>query len=141
MAATLSANPSTVDLSPGGAPVRLGGLLSSGVTLAISARSFQRLYVAGLSSIRIVARCSAISSTAQGTDVRLYGMIPPTDFSVAENGVDGTRESAALGSMSIANDVDGILSVALNHRFVELEVVRSASSTAVLGPIIVAGGV
>ncbi len=138
MAQSTSANPGVIDLSPGG-PMRVGGLMSSGLSANVSVAIVQRFYVAGLSSVRVVARCSAISATAQGTDIRIWGMIPPTDFTVAAGG-DGTRESAALGTASVAVDVDGILSVAVNHEFIELAIVRSASSGAVLGPIIVAGG-
>jgi len=130
-----SATSSVIDLTPGGEVV-LGGLMSTGLSLAVSTELTQRFFVQGLASLRLYARVSAISSTAQGTDLRIFAVHDATfDRS-------GTREVTPLGatSVSVANDTDGILSVSLNGiRMVEASLVRSASSGCTLGLIVLGG--
>ena len=135
MAVALTRFTGTIDLSPGG-EVALTSSFSSGVALLVSVAIAQGFYVQGLDSLRALVRCSAISATAQGTDIRIWGILPPVTFDPAT----GTRTSAALATASVANNVDGVLSVALNgESVVEFELTRSASSGCTLGLITFAG--
>ena len=123
-----------LDLSPGG-EVYLRGTLGQGVSVNASTSVSQRLFVEGADSIRMVARCSGISATATATQLNVYGIRAPATF----NDATGVRTSAVLVSATLANDVDGVLSVSLNgEQFIEVDISRNSSSGCVIGVVTVA---
>ena len=123
-----------LDLSPGG-EVYLRGTLGQGVSVNASTSVSQRLFVEGADSIRMVARCSGISATATATQLNVYGIRAPARF----DDTTGVRTSAVLVSATLANNVDGVLSVSLNgEQFIEVDISRNSSSGCVIGVVTVA---